>query len=104
LRFYDPKKNFLTKKISKQNMSSRVGTNGQGPSGPHWRPLAAIGGRWGGFFTKHIRGVGALMTPIFMAVLIFSLAAIGTDHVMEVVFYVYKKLKEKIGGKVFQLH
>ncbi len=39
-----------------------AGTNGQGPSEPHWRPLAAVGG---GFPHKTHRRVGAIMTSNF---------------------------------------
>ncbi len=32
--------------IQNNCVSLRSGTNGQGPSGPHWRPLVLIGGHW----------------------------------------------------------
>jgi hypothetical protein len=40
-------------------------TNGQGPSRPHWRLLAAICGCWWGFLHKTHKRVEALMSPNF---------------------------------------
>jgi hypothetical protein len=53
---------FLEKKMSLKTQS------GHGPSRPHWRPLAAVGGYWWELIRKTQRRSGTTMTPIYMAV------------------------------------